>query len=142
MAAELAPSAGVDAPKVLVLLSPPSASDTELWVIKPNSLHGAALQAAGGQHAIPQAIVGPPTLSIEGLLQIDPDIILVLIADMETTEQRLTEHRAFWERFGMLKAVKNGRIGFMVGRTHFYTGPGVMDFKSALQAKITEVQAR
>jgi len=42
----------------------------------------------------------------------------------------------------MLQAVKKGRIGFLVGRTHFYTGPGVMDFKTALQAKLKEVESR
>ncbi len=139
---ELAPATSSKSPRVLVLLSPPSASDADLWVIKPNSLHGAALQAAGGRHAIPAEIVGPPTLSIEALLQIDPEIILVLIADLQTAPAKMAEYQKFWDRFGMLQAVKNGRIGFMVGRTHFYTGPGVMDFKAALQAKLEEVQSR
>jgi len=142
MAGELAPQIGPDSPRVLVLLSAPSASDTELWVIKPNSLHGAALQAAGARHAIPQDIVGPPTLSIEGLLKIDPDMIVVLIPDPSTTEETLAEHRRFWAGFPMLSAVETGAVGFMVGRTHFYTGPGVMDFKAALQAKIAALGAR
>ncbi len=138
----LAPNIRPDSPRVLVLLSAPSSSDTELWVIKPNSLHGAALEAAGGRHAIPEAIQGPPTLSIEGLMQIDPDIIVILIADSSTTPATLEGYRAFWDRFGMLSAVKNDQVGFMIGRTHFYTGPGVLEFKAALADKIAQVQAR
>jgi iron complex transport system substrate-binding protein len=142
LAQELAPALDETSPKVLVVLSPPTASDADLWVIKPNSLHGAALEAAGGRHAIPAPIVGPPTLSIEGLLQIDPEIIVVLIADMQTAPEKMVEYQRFWKRLDMLKSVQTGRVGFMVGRTHFYTGPGVMDFKSALQAKLSEVQAQ
>jgi iron complex transport system substrate-binding protein len=142
MAREMAPQVGPDAPRVLVLLSAPSVTDTELWVIKPGSLHGAALQAAGGRHALTDEMVGPPTLSIEGLLKIDPDMILVMIAQTSVSEAALAEHRQFWARFPMLSAVKTNSVGFMVGRTHFYTGPGVMDFKAALKEKIVEVGAR
>ena len=142
LAQELAPALSEASPKVLVVLSPPTASDADLWVIKPNSLHGAALEAAGGRHAIPAPITGPPTLSIEGLLQIDPEIIVVLIADLQTAPEKMVEYQRFWKRLDMLKAVQADRVGFMIGRTHFYTGPGVMDFKSALQAKLSEVQAR
>ena len=142
MRLELAPQLGPDSPRVLVLLGAPSASDTDLWVVKPNSLHGAALAAAGGRHAIPTEIVGPPTLSIEGLLQVDPDIILVLLSDPDTTEEMIRAHGVFWARLQMLSAVRSGKVGYLVGRTHFYTGPGVMDFKDALRAKIAEVQTR
>ena len=142
LSAQLAPAVDEASPEVLLVLGAPTTDNADLWVIKPNSLHGAALKAAGGRHAIPAPIAGPPTLSIEGLLKLDPDIIVVMIADLQTAPEKMAEYRSFWKRLDMLKAVQADRVGFMIGRTHFYTGPGVMDFKSALQAKLSEVQAR
>jgi ABC-type Fe3+-hydroxamate transport system substrate-binding protein len=131
----LASTTTPQSPSVLVLLGPPSDNSTELWYAKPISLHGAALEAAGGINAVTQAFDGPPSLSIEGLLKIDPDIILIMTPN--ATAEYLVQQRAFWKRFPMLTAVKRDRIGFLTGREHFSTGPGVIAFKRALSKQIT-----
>ena len=140
MAAGLAPSVGADSPRVLILLGAPSESDTDLWVVKPNSLHGAALRAAGGHHAIPQEIAGPPTLSIEGLLQVDPDLIIVMISTADTSPEVLAGYSSFWKRLGMLSAVKEDKVGFLHGQGFFSTGPAILDFKRALSTEIERLQ--
>jgi ABC-type Fe3+-hydroxamate transport system substrate-binding protein len=129
----LEPKIHAESPTVLMLLGPPSETSTELWYAKRNSLHGAALEAAGGVNAVIQRFEGPPSLSIEALLKIDPDVILVMVPD--ATPGQLAGHRAFWARLGMLKAVQKQHIGLMTGREHFSTGPRVLRFKEAIVAE-------
>lgn len=137
----LASTTGPDSPRVLVLLGPPTLTAPDLWYVKPHSIHGAALAAAGGINAITSELDGPPTISIEGMLQVDPEVVLVLISDMNTTEAQVELYREFWLRFPMLQAVKANRLGFMIGNTHFSTGPGVLEFKHALADKLAELES-
>lgn len=124
-------------PSVLMLLGAPSKSSTELWYAKSDSLHGAALEAAGGNNAVLVKHAGPPSLSIEALLEIDPDIIVVLAAD--ATADTVADHEIFWSRLPMLSAVKSGKIGFLTGREHFSTGPRVVAFRAVLAAEIARL---
>jgi len=127
-------------PQVLVLLGAPTQGDPDLWYVKPHSIHGAALRAAGAHNAITTEYDGPPSISIEALLKIDPEMILILLSDTATTEAQLTEYGAFWDQFPMLKAKQKQQIGFMIGTTHFSTGPGVLEFKDALAHKIVSLK--
>lgn len=134
----LAPKLTEQSPRVLMLLGIPSETSTELWYAKRNSLHGAALEAAGGVNAVTAIFEGPPSLSIEALLKIDPDIIVVMAADH--TPEQVASHGVFWARLPMLTAVRNGKISFMTGREYFSTGPRVLQFKDALLAELSELQ--
>jgi iron complex transport system substrate-binding protein len=66
------------APRVLLLLSYDAARPTELWFIKQNSLHGAALAAAGAKNAVARDVSGLPKLSVEELVALDPDAVLII----------------------------------------------------------------
>jgi len=136
----LADTTSADSPRVLVLLGAPTQGAPELWYVKPHSIHGAALAAAGGLNAITKVLQGPPTISIEALLQIDPEIILILVSDVSTTDEQISEYRKFWEQFPMLQANHENKIGFMIGTTHFSTGPGVLDFKTALAQELNTLK--
>lgn len=140
--AELIATTSPESPRVLLLLGPPSEAAAEIWYAKPHSLHGAALAAAGGINAITEALAGPPSISVEALMQLDPDIIVIMVPDRDTPEDARDQHLAFWTRFPMLQAVKNNRIGFMANQTHFSTGPGIIDFKRALARTLTELRGR
>ena len=137
----LADTTTADSPQVLVLLGAPTQGNPELWYVKPHSIHGAALMAAGGLNAITTEFKGPPTISIEALLQINPEMILILLSDITTTEAQIADYREFWQQFPMLQANQEHKVGFMIGTTHFSTGPGVLDFKTALAHEITTLQA-
>ena len=100
-------------------------------------VRGAALEAAGGNNAVLVKYDGPPSLSIEALLEIDPDIIVVLAAD--ATADTVADHEMFWSRLPMLSAVKSGKIGFLTGREHFSTGPRVVAFRAVLAAEIARL---
>ena len=125
-----------ESPEVLLLIGAPSDARPDLWYIKDNSLHGAALRAAGGRNAIPAANLGTASISIEHLLELDPKVVVMMIADPGANEQILADHRSFWARFEQLRAVREGRIRFLVGGQHFYTGPGILNLVRALEGII------
>jgi len=123
-------------PTVLLLIGAPSEARPDLWYIKDNSLHGAALRAAGGQNAVQASITGTPSISVERLLKLDPDIVVMMIANPNATDETLIEHRRFWSRLEQLTAVREDRIHFLVGGEHFYTGPGILRLVEALSHHI------
>ena len=125
-----------DSPTVLLLIGAPSEARPDLWYIKDNSLHGAALRAAGGQNAVATSTTGTASLSVERLLEIDPEIVVMLIANPGSNSETLTQHRSFWNRLSQLRAVRDERIHFLVGGEHFYTGPGILGLVTALRDSI------
>jgi ABC-type Fe3+-hydroxamate transport system substrate-binding protein len=129
-----------NSPRVLMLLGVPSKSSTELWYAKTESLHGAALEAAGGRNAVVAKYDGPPSLSIEALIEINPDVIVVLAAD--ATEKTVAGQMEFWANLPMLSAVKENKIGFLTGREHFSTGPRVVAFRAVLATEVKRLWVR
>lgn len=123
-------------PTVLLLIGAPTETHPDLWYIKDNSLHGSALRAAGGKNAISAATMGTASISVERLLQLDPDIVVMMIANPNATDETLVEHRRFWSRLEQLTAVREDRIHFLVGGEHFYTGPGILRLVEALTNNI------
>ena len=76
----LAVAENPNGPRVLAVLGEGSGKLSEIYFIKKNSIHGAALRAAGARNAVPADVAGVPRLSIEELLHLDPDAIIVLLA--------------------------------------------------------------
>jgi iron complex transport system substrate-binding protein len=128
-----------DSPSVLLLIGGPSEANPDLFYIKADSLHGAALAAGGGRNAIQQKVRGMPSISIERLLDIDPDVILIMLADDEASEGDLARHRRFWSRLDMLSAVQNERVDFLIGTHLFFIGPGILELAEAVRSKVEAI---
>ena len=125
-----------DSPSVLLLIGGPSAANPDLFYIKADSLHGAALAAGGGRNAVQQKVRGMPSISIERLLDIDPDLILIMLADDEASDDDLRNHRQFWSRLDMLSAVQGERVDFLIGTHLFFIGPGILDLAEAVRTRV------
>jgi ABC-type Fe3+-hydroxamate transport system substrate-binding protein len=120
-----------DAPRTLLLLSYDPDRPAELWFIKRNSLHGAALTAAGARNAVERDVKGLPRLSVEELLQLDPDVVLILDlpgASPEQTRKTLTAFNAL----APLRAVKQGHVAIVNGSQS--VGPGILQLVDALSS--------
>ncbi len=122
-----------DAPRVLFLLSYDADRPAEIWFIKPNSLHGAALAAAGARNAVTHEVPGLPRLSVEELITLDPDQVFILPVPGATLEQRQKQLDAF-ARLAPLRAVKDGRIGIVNGTQS--VGPSILELVDALAAML------
>ena len=121
-----------DAPSVLLALGGEILERGEVWYIKRNSLHGAALHAAGGRNAIDRDVEGAPVLSLEALLSLDPPAILVLTVAPVTpaTKQALVDE---WSRLTPLRALRDGRFEVIGGPTVMATGPEILHTVDAMR---------
>jgi iron complex transport system substrate-binding protein len=126
-----------DAPRALLLLGFDPDRPAELWFIKPNSLHGAALTAAGARNVVDHPIQGLPRLSVEELLTLDPDLVLI----MPTPGTSLEQQRRLVEAFGALaplRAVKRGHVAIVDGSQS--VGPGILRLVDALSSVLQKLR--
>lgn len=122
-----------DAPRVLLLLSYDPDRPAELWFIRQNSLHGAALNAAGARNAIERDVPGLPRLSVEQLLATDPDVVLIMPPPGSPPERGAELVSAF-AKLAPLRAVKNGRVASIQASQS--VGPSILLLVDAIEAKL------
>lgn len=106
-------------PRVLVVIAQATHSLDSVTFIRRDSLHGRMLNAAGGVNVVNEEISGTPVISMERVIELDPDIILVLDIRDEVGADVRAAILDDWSRLTPLTAVKNGRVGVLNG-SHFY----------------------
>ena len=126
----------LDAPRVLFLLAYDPDRPAELWFIRPNSLHGAALAAAGARNAVEHDVPGLPRLSVEELLRLDPDQVYILPMPGASIDQRQKQLTAFGQ-LAPLRAVKDGRVGIVNGTQS--VGPSIIELVDALASMLRKM---
>lgn len=131
--AELGVPAPPNGPRVLLVLGGEGGDSTDIWFARDNSLHGAALRAAGARNAIPEAVNGPPRLAHERLLALDPDAIIVL-----STPSAAPRPTGF-ERFTTLRAVQQRRVIRIESKLAFANGPRILPLIDRLRAELARV---
>jgi iron complex transport system substrate-binding protein len=118
------------APRVLFLLSYDTAQPAEIWFIKRNSLHGAALAAAGARNAVDRDVPGLPKLGLEELVALDPDFVMILPPPGSSPEKQRELVRVFADRVP-LRAAQQGRV--MTVRGTQSVGPSILELVDALE---------
>lgn len=121
------------APRVLLVLGYGSDKLDEIWFIRQNSIHGAALRAAGARNAVAHDVTGQPRLSLERVIQLDPDAVIVLLNDANTPARRVEEQ---WQRITSLSAVKRGRVATLLAPEAFANGPRILALVDRLSARL------
>ena len=114
------------APRVLMVFADSPGRIGPMYFAKPGSLHDALLVAGGGRNAITEQGIAMPSLSVEGLLKLDPDAILLLVADDELAEATRAQFLADFAALGPLRAARQQRIRVLNGNILYVTGPRVM----------------
>jgi iron complex transport system substrate-binding protein len=129
------------APRVLLVLGYAPGKLSEVWFVRDNSLHGAALRAAGGVNAVADAVSGLPRLSLEHVVALDPELVIVLVDERthERDRQRILES---WAALSALKAVSKKRLGVLHASEAFSNGPGILTLVDRLEAEIKRLGAR
>ena len=124
-----------DGPRVLAVLGEGTGELSEIYFIKRNSIHGAALRASGARNAVATDVLGAPRLSVEELLRLDPDGIIVLIApgpNAPTKAQVLHDYQALEP----LTARKNNRISVLKSDEAFGEGPRILSLAEHLRQEL------
>jgi ABC-type Fe3+-hydroxamate transport system substrate-binding protein len=119
-------------PRVLLVIGYRPGKLDEIWFIRDNSLHGAALRAAGAQNAVPEAVSGLPRLSPERLLAVDPDAILVLVLPGKAQGDQLDGFR----KLIPLRAVTTNRLALIEAPEAYVHGPRILALVDRLAAAL------
>lgn len=126
-----------DAPRALVLLSYDPDRPAELWFIRRNSLHGAALGAAGMRNAVARDVKGLPRLSVEELLQIDPDLLVIITPPGTSLDQKKQQVAALGA-LSPLRAIAQRRVAVL--ETTQSVGPSILTFVDELAGVLSRLQ--
>lgn len=108
-----------NAPRVLLVMTPTAGKLEPITFFRRNSIHGRMLEAAGGRNAADFDETGVPILSAERLIQLDPDIIIVIDLSDDLPEAQRSQILSDWQKLKPLSAVQQARIGVLHGQ-HFY----------------------
>jgi iron complex transport system substrate-binding protein len=130
-----------NAPRVLLALSYGDVGSSDVWFIRDDSLHGAALRAAGGQNAVIGHARGQPRLSLEEVLRVDPDQIVVLVDSALAANVTTDAALGPWRRLTPLRAVQSGRLGVVRTPGALNGGPRILEVVAPLAAEIRRLAA-
>jgi ABC-type Fe3+-hydroxamate transport system substrate-binding protein len=134
----LRPAFSPSSPRVLLALDYGNAGANETWFIRRNSIHGVALEAAGGKNAVDRDVTLQPSLSAEALLALDPDAIIVLRSQAQDALLE-AQARAHFEKWHPLSAVKNKRIAVISMIDLLTIGPGVLELVPRLKSTLAQL---
>lgn len=116
-------------PRPRTLLSsgrnPADNSLSEVYIVGRKSFLHDLLETAGGQNAFPDATVEYPMLSAEGIIRLDPEVIIEFVSEEDPVRFPDTLYLEPWNRLNVLDAVKNGRVYLIRGRHYTIPGPAV-----------------
>lgn len=124
------------APRVLLVLGYAVEGITDVWFVRKNSIHGAALAAAGGQNAVDEMVTGLPRLSVARVLELDPDRVLVLLGGSERGPGASERVLAQWRRLTTLRAVREAHVATLDAPEAFSNGPGILALIPRLRAAL------
>ena len=127
------PGAG---PRVLLAMDGTPGQLKDVWFLRQNSIHGACLNAAGARNAVSAEFVGSsPNLSLERVIALDPDVIIVLTASTLSEAQR-SQLLQDWRGLPMLRAVKADKVRVLDGREYYRNGPRIVELIDKLKAAL------
>jgi iron complex transport system substrate-binding protein len=120
---------GRDRPRVLVAVGrePGTGRITSLWAAGPHTFFDDVVDLAGGVNALPGSAVRYPELSREGLLGVDADVILDVVADGGPRELDSAAIAADWRPLEELRAVRDGRVHVLTDSHVVIPGPRIVD---------------
>lgn len=99
-----------------------------VYASAPGTVHDDLLTYAGGINAVPPGPVSYPTLSLEGVLRLDPDVIVELAPGRGDAAALMRQ----WQAAGALRAVKTGRIHVFTDDFLSVPGPRFVRFTETL----------
>jgi ABC-type Fe3+-hydroxamate transport system substrate-binding protein len=138
LARRLGVAAPAVAPKILLVIGSDTGRLDDIWFIRKNSLQGAALHAAGGRNAVDEDVAGQPRLSLERLVALDPDAVIVLSAKPSSNDAELAPYR----KLTALRAVRDDRLAVVAAPEAYVNGPRVLAFVERLAPVVARMRAR
>jgi iron complex transport system substrate-binding protein len=118
-------------PRVLICFGR-SEDFRRIYVAAPGTVHDDLIAQAGGRNALTSRTVSYPTLSLEGVLRLDPDVIIEL-SERGTDADAL---RRQWNVLDSVRAVETGRVYVFTGEFLSVPGPRFARFAETIARAI------
>ena len=120
---------GRERPTTLVVVGrqPGGGKIGSLWAAAGDTFYDDVLDLAGGVNAITNTGIRYPELSREGLLAVDPDVVLDVLADGGVRGFSAHEAAADWSEATDLRAVRAGRVHILIEDFVVIPGPRIVD---------------
>jgi iron complex transport system substrate-binding protein len=109
-------------PKVLIVYG-----HKPLVVAGPGTFADQLLVLAGGDNVVTSTKVAYPTLPLEMVIELAPEVIIDASMSGTGAEMRLDEVRDFWKRFKVIPAVRKDAVHLFDSALWFRPGPRLID---------------
>jgi iron complex transport system substrate-binding protein len=126
--------------RVLILTGTLSSPPSPPFVAGPGSLYDDMLRLAGHRNAAPADGRAYGMLSLESLLEADPEVIVELDPDGRARAGGDADALAAWRAVGPLQAVANGRVHVVIGPDYYVPGPRIAQTFYAISRAIAGLQ--
>ena len=103
-----------------------------LYFAGKNGFYDEIISMAGGINACTTENVAYPQLSAEGIIQLNPDVIIDLISHIGPKGKSTVEIAAQWDTLAPVAAVRNKQVFVVVGNHALRPGPRYVEFLEEL----------
>ena len=112
----------------------------EVFIAGRSGFYTELIALAGGANAYTGSLPFPQVYS-EGILSLDPDIVVDVVGDMEGAETTPEQIAADWQSLAQLRAVREGRLRVIVNEYAVIPGPRfILTLERLAQAIHPEVE--
>lgn len=118
----------LDKPRVLVSIDRDFQSKKveKAWIAGNEGLYNKMIEIAGGKNAYEGITKGSPILSSEGIIRLNPDVIIDTIANFEELGYDEKIAKSAWNSLPQVSAVKNKRVYLFTQEYVARPGPGIV----------------
>jgi iron complex transport system substrate-binding protein len=116
---------GLDRPRVLISAgrNPEVEGLRDVYIAGKGSFFDEMIELAGGTNAFADPRIKYPKVSAEGILAMDPEIIVDIVPDAEGDPDFQARLRDQWNAVSRVKAVRTGRVHILTGEYAVIPGP-------------------
>lgn len=103
---------GLASPRVMITMGHSIGSEhmKQVFIAGQNDFYNDLITLAGGQNAYLDKQLNVPSISIEGIMQLNPEVIIDIFPEADDHDADLTNVLQLWQNLGYIDAVKNNRI--------------------------------
>ena len=123
--------------RVLILIGTLKTPPAPPFVASQNSFYGDLLTLLGEENAIGET-KGFGQLSLETIVELDPDVIIELDPDGTQRPNGAADALQAWSQVGQLSAVRDQRIRVLTGGQHYLIGPRIAQTAEVLALAIQD----
>lgn len=124
---------GLPRPKVMISMGHSTNSEhvKSIYIAGQHDFYNDLILLAGGQNSYQNEYLKVPSLSIEGILQLNPDVIIDIFPEATDHNANIAQVKRQWHNLVYVNAIKNNRVHII--EENYATIPGPRIFKLLTQ---------